>query len=642
MLGVDYLDINKVYNRLVLLLSQRHKSISQLSQDDPFNILIGFIALSSIIGSTYIQKVIENKYVRYPIVDTKSNLNVLENFGIRPRPIIPSALKITLEYTAGLIDNYVTIPYNTRFSVLYDEFVTFDNYYLLPNSTYTTVTAYKGEIREEEFGIADIVDQKLPLSYKNVVADKVIVVVDGTEYKYTDFCLYRRGTGIYGIEYEYDDTFYISLPINYTDYIFTNSRINVRYLIADSTINYDPTQEIVELTSSIYTEDGLSIGNDFEVYNIESFSYGDSRHTTSFCYKNLGKLLSTFGKAVTTEDYKILTDYYPGVAVSAAYDINSERRMDPFIYIQIPYYTKVVVAPTENYYPTEYLKQELYDYYDKVGVDRNQVFIQIIDPRYRLVDVVVLIHSKHMSPSEVLDSYNLIYDAIRAFFKVGNLEFGSVITENILKSVAISADANLLYSDAVEFDDFKTVYCEADELPILGRLTLIFNYERKLVKDYFWLPKVGDGDNSGDIDSYYTLLREYLEPMSTGENNPGVLEDRLVEVGPRATDIVYFSDTIYRDEDIVTDITVMRFTNLISVDRININLGEHSSITISTDQHMRVSDHLEYEDNLILNKLSFGKTSNDNMIAQANIRIVKNGVEYRWIYVTENCDLLGG
>lgn len=579
MLGTDYLDINKVYSKLVMWLARSHRSVSHLAQDDPFSILISFIALSSVISATYIQKVIENKYIRYPIVDKKSNLNVLENFGVRPNPVIPSSMKITLEYTEGLLDSYVTIPYGTRFTVLYDEFVTFENYYLLPNSTYTTVTAYKGEIREEEFGVADIVDQKIPLYYNNVAADRITVTVDGTEYRYVDFCLYRRGTAIFGLEYEYEDTFYISLPINYTDYIFANSRIQVRYLTADSTIDYDPTQETVELDSAIFAEDGTNLRGSFEIYNIESFSYGDSRHDASYCYKNLGKLLSTFGKAVTTEDYKILTDYFPGVAVSAAYDLNSDRRMDPFIYIQIPYYTKVVVAPTENYYPTEYLKQELYSYYDKVGVDRNQVFIQIIDPRYRTVDLQVLIHSKYMTPSEVLDSYNLIYEAIKAFFKVGNLEFGSVITENILKSVVISADSGLLYSDSVEFDEFETVFCEADELPILGRLSITFNYERKLVKDWLWLPKVDDERNTGDIDAYYTLIREYIEPMSTFEGGTGLVSDQLVEVGPKANDLMYFSDTIYRDEEVYADITIVRYSNLISVDSFAGDLTDQSSVT---------------------------------------------------------------
>lgn len=551
-MATDYLEIEDVYTQLIERLSYKYKSVEQLSQDDPYNLLIGFIALYSVISSTYVSKIIDNKYVRYPIIDEKSNLNVLENFGIRPKPVIPSSLTLNLEYTAGLLSSALTIPVGTRFSVLSDEFVTFDEFYFLPFENFITVTAYKGIIHEEEFSIADIVNQKIELRYSNVVDTKIKVIVDDTEYIYTDFCLYKRGTNIFGVEYEYPNRFYISFPINYTDTILSYSRINVRYLSSDDTITYDPSQETIELDSVIYSEDDENIQGSIEVYNLESFSYGDSRHTSDFCYKNLGRLLSTFGRAVTTEDYKILTDYFPGVAVSAAYDLNSDRRLDPFIYIQIPYYTKIVVAPTENYYPTEYLKNDLYKYYDEVGVDRNQVYIQIIDPRYRIVDISVLIHTKYLTPIEVVDSYNLIFESIKNFFRVGNLEFGSTITEQILLSIVISADTKLLYSEDITFKDFKTVYCEADELPILGRLSIIFNYEKVHVSDVFEL-----------IDSY-ALEREIPELF-------GVFEE-YKEAGPTVYDKVYFSDAIYKDNEIGTDITIIRYTNFISEDNFACNI----------------------------------------------------------------------
>lgn len=651
MLEKENLEIQRVYTSLVSLLAYKHKSVEHLTTDDPFNLLIGFIALSSIISSTYIQKVIENKYIRYPIVDEKSNLNVLENFGVRPRPIIPSSITVTLEYTAGLLDSYVTIPYNTRLRVLGDTFITFDNFYLLPNSTYTTITAYKGEIHEEEFGIADIVNQRIPLNYNNVVDNKIIVTVDGVEYSYSDFCIYKRGTKIFGIEYEYDDVFYITLPINYTDYIFNNSRINVRYLVAGPTIDYDPTQEIVELDSTIYTVDGESLWGSFEVYNIESFSYGDSRHITSFCYKNLGKLLSTFGKAVTTEDYKILTDYYPGVAVSAAYDINSERRMDPFIYIQIPYYTKVVVAPTENYYPTEFLKDELYKYYDEVGVDRNQVYIQIIDPRYRLVDVVVLIHSKYLTPAEVLDSYNLIYDSIREFFRVGNLEFGSVITQDLLKSVVIGADTKLLYSEDIEFDNYKTVRCEADELPILGRVEITFNYEKHMLSDVFAIGYAKDEEGNviyktyidqatGEkievpeefFDRYYTLIREIPETMGTDDDHPATILEEAT-YGPRTWDQLYISDTIYRDQEINTDVTIIRYTNVVSTDILSVEISDS---TIEDYDYRTLSEPLEFADSKVI---EYTPQGNETLGVLEYLTLYKDGIEFKYIFVSDSLEV---
>lgn len=590
------LDMATVYGRLIASLSAKNRSVSQLSSDDPFNLLIGFIALYSVIASTYVQKIIENKYIRYPIIDRKSNLNVLENFGIRPSPIIPSSITINLEYTAGLSDRYIVIPPGTRFKVLYDEFLTFEQFYILPYSSYATVTAYKGSIREEEFSLADIVNQRIELGYHNVYSEKVEVSIDGTPYQYIDHCLYRSGTGIFGIEYEYPDQFCITFPANYREYVLTYSRINVRYLTADSTISYDPSQETIELSSPIYDENQDSIGDSIEIYNLESFSYGDSRHDVSFCYKNLGKLLSTFGKAVTTEDYKILTDYYPGVAVSAAYDINSERRMDPLIYIQIPYYTKIVVAPTENYYPTEYLKKELYKYYDKVGIDRNQIFIQIIDPRYRLVDVAVMVHTKYLTPSEVLDSYNLIYESIKEFFRVGNLEFGSTITEDVLLSVIISSDTKLMYSEDIAFRDFFTVYCEADELPILGRLSITFNYEKLKVREGITI-----------ADCLPVIEREYREPMATAEGLDGVLLDRLEAFGPYFRDTIYISDEIYKDSDIHTDITIIRYTNVISRD-----LFRYSFDSATAEDHSiigyLVSDSTAFSENTVI-QLSVNEAS---------------------------------
>lgn len=542
----EYSDYGKAYARIAHILSPGIRQAESLDPSDPFSILIGFIALSSVIGSVYASKIIDNKYIRYPIIDPKSNINVLDNFGARPAPFVPSSITAVLEYTAGLSDSYIRIPSGTVFEVLGDEFVTFDEFYLLPNSTYASVTAYLGEIRDEEFGIADIVSQRIPLYYKNLCAEKVKVTVDGEDYNYVPHCRYRKGDHIFGIEYEYSDTFCIAFPENYADSILAYSRIHVKYLTADETINYDPTQEEVSLESPIYDGNGDNLAGNFEVYGIESFSYGDRRHTSDFCYRNLGKLLATFGKAVTTEDYKVLTDYYPGVAVSAAYDIASERRMDPLIYVQIPYYTKIVVAPTENYYPTEYLKKELYDYYDRVGVDRSQAFIQIIDPRYRNVDLDVMIQSDYMTQAEILDCYNLIYDSVRDFFRVGNLEFGSTITEDVLLSVVIGADTRLIYSEAVVFRNFQTVYCEADELPILGRLGITFSYRQVRQTDDF------------GITDYGTLERKYPERISS--------DDSQFEVGPYSQESIYFTDEIYRENTLANDITIIRYTNIATAD----------------------------------------------------------------------------
>ena len=600
---------------MLSMLAQKNRSVSYLSQDDPFNLLIGFICLASVISSTYVFKIIENKYIRYPIVDEKSNLDVLENFGVSPKPIIPSSITLTLEYTNGLLPFHVEIPYNTRFHVLYDDFVTFDSFYLLPNSNYVTVTAYCGEIVEEEYSVGNIINQRILLFESNVAMDFVVVTVDGKKYTRTDNCLYKQGESIFSVDYGYDGKYYITFSIDYGDYVLDNSRINIRYLTSKGTINYDPTQETIKLVSPVYDDIGDNIGNYLEVYNIESFSYGDHRHTVNFCYKNLGRLLSTFGKAVTTEDYKILTDYYHGVAVSAAYDINSDRRMDPFIYIQIPYYTKVVVAPTENYYPTEYLKKELYDYYDKVGVDRNQVFIQIIDPRYRSVDVNVYISTKYLSPSEVLDSYNLVYRSISNFFAVGNLEFGSTITESTLLSIVIGSDTKLLYSNDIAFRDFDTVACEADELPILGRLNISYNYEKIKRKDLL-----------GYIDDTSMSLLRYIPEEI-------VLEDSAT-YGPAPRDYIYISDEVYKDQNLATDITIIRYTNLVIHDYADATIS--SSIVEGTRFEVIVSDEV-YAQSQVVRQIGEHRTwhIDDQVVCGNNLTVYKDGVEYRWLHLSD-------
>ena len=287
-------------------------------------------------------------------------------------------------------------------------------------------------------------------------------------------------------------------------------------------------------------------------------------------------------------------------------------------------------------------------------MDRNQVYIQIIDPRYRLVDVNVLIHSKYLTQLEVLDSYNLIYDSIKAFFRVGNLEFGSTITEDLLKSVVISADTKLLYSEDVEFEGYKTVHCEADELPILGRVAITFNYEKHVVSDIFAIgyAKNDDGEiiydtyvdkTTGNIieipseffDRYYTLSREYPEPMSTDDNHPGILSDKAT-YGPRMWDQIYISDTIYRVQEMATDITIKRFTNVVSNDTFGIFLS-NSIVEDNTWRNiiepLAITDHLVALNNIIQPDI--------NLAFSDDISVYHDGVEYRYMHVAENTSFIG-
>ena len=132
----------------------------------------------------------------------------------------------------------------------------------------------------------------------------------------------------------------------------------------------------------------------------------------------------------------------------------------------------------------------------------------------------------------------------------------------MLLSVVIGADTRLIYSDVVVFRNFQTIYCEADELPILGRLGITFHYRQIRQSDLF-----------GSITDYGTLEREYPENIS--------VSDSIDEIGPYSRDTAYYTEEIYRENTIANDITIIRYTNIITADSIACSLLESEVYDIS-------------------------------------------------------------
>jgi len=471
---------DEILDKLLVIAQDGIPDFTNYSDKDPLVILLKLIASMSVSTNKYSNKYLNSKFIQHAsLVDSKSMYLLLEEFDKLPKSVIPGTIDVTFEYIDNIIKDQLIIPEGTKFLVNNIPFTILTPYYLKSYNSYINIRIIEGTYKVENFTGISIQDKRLRLNSKLVAQDYVRVVVDDEEYEVSEHAEYKNKSKIFNVEYDMFGNYNIVFSNNYSESINDGSSIYVYYIESTGTTDYDATGSTIIVSSPVmYNNENVS--KNFKMNVVYGHSSGDTNFTERYNYDKLSELVSTFDSAITTDDYESLTNFFTGVAISAAYDVNSILHDDPKINIFAPFLLKIVVAPYVNYYLTSKEKSDLLSYLRRVGLSEEELTIELLDPTYVTIDITVGVNATTDRQSDLLNIYSTITNLITEYFKVGNIKFGSYISSDYISTMISKSDPAINYAETINFLGYQLA---ADELPVLGKLDVLFQYSSFPVHD---------------------------------------------------------------------------------------------------------------------------------------------------------------
>lgn len=479
---------DELLNELLGLSTKILPNFTNYSDTDPLVILIKLITSMSVSSNKYSSKYLNSKAIQLPAtLDTRSRYLLLQTFDMLPNKVIPGTIDVIYEYI-GDSSEEVIIPEGTEFLVGDNEipFTIINDYYVKAYNQYVTLKLIEGEYIEEQYYDVSINNNRIELESNSVATDYVKVYVDDVQYRKVDHANLLKEVGVFSVEYDMNHHYNIVFSEETVSSITETSEITVDYIESSGLSDYDPLEDNIEISSEIFIHEDEDneeeISDNFKVNTIVGYTIGDTNHNEDNNYSKLSSIVSTFRQAITTSDYENLTNYYPGVAISAAYDMNDEASNLPELNIYSPFLTKIVVAPNDGYYITDQLRANLMEYLRSVGLSEEELQLELIDPEYVPINISVGISTITDNQSELLDLSSTITNIINEYFKVGNIKFGSYITKDYISSIIARSDNRIESVEILEFNDGETKYylgyqLNEVQLPLLGNLDIVFNYK---------------------------------------------------------------------------------------------------------------------------------------------------------------------
>jgi hypothetical protein len=472
--------IEELHNELLELARSYIPSFTIYQDDDPTVILLNLIAMLTNSSNNYSDKWLNNKFIQNVELDTRSKYHLLELFNRLPKPISPSVVNYTVEWKGDIIEEPLVIPQGTRFTVDSVWFTIFDDYILEPSNSYVNIELIEGTLKEEVLSSSLIYNNKLRLNSNRVALDYVYLEIDGELYTQVDNINYSKGTKLYSVEVDMFGDFNLVFPLNINEQIAINSEIYVKYIESENVQNFVHDSTDIQIIDKIPYLQESDVKDNFKYYITTDYQIAEPKYNENSIYRQLTKLWTTYNHAITTDDYISLANYYKGISIARAYDIQSKDRLDRRLYIQTPYLTKMVVAPTEGFYCHDFSKQNLYDHLIYNGLDEEENTLILMNPLYVPIDLTVGLHSTYTRQSDLLNVYNNVLVAVRRYLAVGNIDYGSYISKDFVTTLIIKADPSIEFAELINFEGLQL---GATELPLLGRLQLLFNFKKLALED---------------------------------------------------------------------------------------------------------------------------------------------------------------
>lgn len=168
--------------------------------------------------------------------------------------------------------------------------------------------------------------------------------------------------------------------------------------------------------------------------------------------------LKTLWKAVTLEDYKSLSEGFPGIAKAEVLDTN--------LCSNIRYYSvHLAIAPRGGGAPSTYLKQKLLDYLASRKV--ITVEVRIFDPVYRPVNIDLEVYALQNESLDLVKSRMM--NAFEDVFRFDSVAFGQTIHYSDLVALA---DGVRGVSHVRFYMPQQDIELSKGEIPVLGQVNI--------------------------------------------------------------------------------------------------------------------------------------------------------------------------
>lgn len=317
--------------------------------------------------------------------------------------------------------------------------------------------AHQGKRKSETFTIQGTLQQRIPLTGRNIVQGSVTVAVDGdawTEVPHfvesaADARHYRTETDAHGATtVVFGDGVNGAVPA-------TGATVVVEYLETLGAAGNVGANTIRELATTVYLA-GAPVG--IHVTNPVAATGGLPPETLDHARMHAPTELASLWKAVTKADYQALAEGYPGIAKAQVLDTNDCANIRYFL-------VNLAVAPNGGGYCSPSLKIDLAAHLAARKVITTEV--NLFDPSYReiVVDAEIVAYSTE-DPDLVRTR---VETALHDFFAFDRMTFGQGVHQSDLVALL----------DGVRGVSYVHLYApsgdlllRAGEIPALGEVRL--------------------------------------------------------------------------------------------------------------------------------------------------------------------------
>jgi hypothetical protein len=343
------------------------------------------------------------------------------------------SISLRLDVHSKIAQRYIEIPKYTEFLAVSGlSYFLLEPAFLNSAEPYATVAAAQGIPRSVNYIGTGDADQKYVIPSEITAEGSITVLVNEVPWTYVDDSFATSGP--------YDERYILRLD--------SSNRLHV--LFGDNLAGKVPPQgtDIVIMWAdtagpigNLALENQISLFKDVapsgvSIHYSSTFSGGAEAETIEEAKRMAVMLLRSLWRGVHKDDFIALAESFPGIRQASVLDINDF----PLYSFQISYYEVwIVVIPEAGEYPSEQLKQEVYDFLQ----ERKYVTadIRVLDPEYIPIDLEGVIYKyKDYSSHNIMAS---VTNALEDFFKIARSPVASRKLTGTVDGRVLGEDVNI-------------------------------------------------------------------------------------------------------------------------------------------------------------------------------------------------------
>ncbi|AWD93034.1 baseplate J protein [Bacillus phage vB_BceM-HSE3] len=283
-------------------------------------------------------------------------------------------------------------------------------------------------------------DLTLTITDDSVATGSISLMIDNYYWESLEPLKLNTIAGRYfSVELDNEDKYMITLPINWKSYVKDHtSQLVIRYLISSGPNGNVGANKITQMVDSFKTLKGVRYNANVTITNKNAASGGTTAETMDQAKKQAPLELRTMWTAVTLNDYKALTEGFPGISKAQVLDWSV-----PGSPVRGPYQVRIYPVPADGGRPSEALKNNLREYLNQRKV--VTVDVDVEDPTFVPIDIDVKAFTRNANA--IIPIQRKIYEVIAGFFSMDKLDFGQSIRTSNLVTLIQSCHPEISYID---------------------------------------------------------------------------------------------------------------------------------------------------------------------------------------------------